>query len=83
MKINCQANHTDDGCSRCGGFGVILEKITLECGHKTWVRPGVMTSFVGKKWETADGLACVMTVDGWFCVKCHNNLHKKRETKCA
>lgn len=68
--INCQGDHSGEGCSTCGGYGYVLVKIRLTCGHEYWNRPGVHTSYIGKTFTSMDGLDIVVTDKGYVCKAC-------------
>lgn len=71
-KIPCQCGKPENGCSRCGGSGVVLEQTNCKaCGKSYWVRPGVYSSFEGKRWQSLDGLQLVDTAKhGTLCLAC-------------
>jgi hypothetical protein len=68
--IKCQGCKPEDsGCMTCGGYKVVLAKAMCPgCETDYWVRPGVHTTYVGKTFESFDGLPLV--VDHGFITKC-------------
>lgn len=78
-KIICQyencfkESRTNFGkCFHCHGYGHVLEnvKICTKCEVRGWVRPGVFTSYDGKKWQTTDGIGVVDRENGRLCADC-------------
>ena len=71
ISIPCQKPDHNNGCYSCGGFKVVLEKLTLTCGCEAWFRPlRGTTIYDGKTITSFDGLDCVYQEDGLKCVEC-------------
>ena len=71
-EIQCQAKHEEGkGCSTCGGYLIVLQRSQCAiCKRPNWVRPGVYTSFEGKRWTTFDGMTMVCRAAGFRCTEC-------------
>ena len=71
-RIYCQSQtNCREGCPHCGGYGYLVEEIELSCCERdVWVRPGVFTSFDGKRWTTFDGVEMVESMAGRRCAEC-------------
>lgn len=83
-RIECQActpkSREKDGCGTCGGYGFLIHKGKCEhCGSEFWSRPGVFTSYVGKRYRSYDGTAFL--VKEGFKHVCQNcpDYHKEKE----
>jgi len=76
-QIPCQAcdPEAETGCSVCGGYKVVLARgMCSGCGTRYWHRPGVYTSFDGKRWRTFDGLEMVCRPEATRCAACDARL---------
>lgn len=63
-EIKCQACKPEDvGCGLCGGYKVILIKVTAADGTEYWTRPGNYTKYAGKKLTSFDGVRLVVGAD--------------------
>jgi len=60
-SIACRACDSEtremQGCSRCGGYGIVLvKKSCASCQTPVWFSPGATTVFEGKKIRSFEGL---------------------------
>jgi hypothetical protein len=71
-QIPCQGCAPEaTGCETCGGYKFVLcVGACDDCGRTYWTRPGVYTSWEGKRYRSLDGLALVCRADGVRCVPC-------------
>jgi hypothetical protein len=80
--IPCQAPHELDesghvkfGCPICGGYKTVLQKkiACTKCKKEAWFKPGAHTNYVGKIFNSWDGLQLVITGKGTKCIECYAN----------
>lgn len=61
LEIKCQACKPEDsGCSTCGGYKIVLEKVRASDGTEYWTRPGRWTNYEGKRWRSFDGVPLII-----------------------
>lgn len=61
----------ENGCATCGGHRTVLGAVTCRiCKREAWVRPGVHTSYEGKRWHTFDGVEWVDHKSSSNCADC-------------
>jgi hypothetical protein len=68
----CVNAREDEGCSRCGGYRVILvqREACYKCKRLGWFVPRAQTLYAGKHDTTYDGLQIIHRENGALCVHC-------------
>lgn len=70
-KILCQGKSCKTGCHSCGGYGVLIQRENLDCGHYIWTRPYAITVYDGKEFRSIDGLDCIYKNGKYLCLDCY------------
>jgi hypothetical protein len=73
LEVPCQRCKPEDtGCGTCGGRKIVLiQRQACACGRVAWFRPGVFTSFKGKRYYSVDGLQMICQgVEPDRCIHC-------------
>jgi len=74
-QIMCRActpeSRETRGCSRCGGYGIVLvRRACAKCHTLVWLSPGVTTVYDGKKVCSFEGLPMVWNDGLLTCADC-------------